>query len=450
MSGFSTGSIRLTARGFMRQVNKLIRQSPTGRTDDLLNSVPVEIRGPILFLKGEDHYVRVVTEKGNSLLLMRLRDAISRLGNTDGLKAHRSYWVSRIAFHSVFRSGHRRWLTLNSGEKLPVSESGYQNIINSGWLKESVEETPRINLFTKCVEHKLRLGFAVLAIVSFLGTTYSLNGFSVSRAGLENFNTQLNQNSNAQLAKEALRQGRGALQQDTKAGYLSAISSFEKALELDPTLESARENLALAYYQGANRYWSGTPGNERRLMLMRAYKQADRLNKTKGIDGSFVEALFNMRNGRFENAVAIAERAYAGQPNDIQIRLTLAAALTSNGEPDKAVKLLQDTLSTDPSYPASVLWQMGFAMFSLEKYDQAVLFLERALIRSPDLDPVLLIAAYGHEGKITRAKPLVEMAQSRLRPGFQVSSRILARSVSLNRKDDFTRLIDGLRLAGVS
>ncbi|KTE11438.1 hypothetical protein ATE71_11760 [Sphingopyxis sp. H115] len=51
--------------------------------------------GPVGALKGEDHYVRVIGTRSEELILMRMRDAIARLDNADGLRIHRSWWVAR-------------------------------------------------------------------------------------------------------------------------------------------------------------------------------------------------------------------------------------------------------------------------------------------------------------------------------------------------------------------
>jgi hypothetical protein len=426
-------------------------KTPDSKIRSLISALPTEIKAPILYLKGEDHYVRVVTEKGETLLLMRLRDAISRMGFTDGLKTHRSYWVSRNTFQSVSRTGHRRWLTLVNGAKLPLSDLGYRNIVEAGWLEtqdERIVSSPspqhRPWLFHK------RHAFGALAILSAItGATW------VDQTSFWNehsFKTEQNfaENSPNGLAREVLRQGKSALQQDTIAGYLSAIRSFEKALILDPALSEAREKLALAYYNGASRKWLGEREKGQIRVLRRAYEHADYLKRGNVNTPPLVEAHIHIRNGRFEDAVSIAADAFKRQPEDTMVRLTLAAALTSNGESEKAIGLLYDVLNTDSTYPASVLWQMGLALFSQEEFVKSAYFFERALVRSPELDPVPLIAVYGYTGKKSLISPLLETAQSRLRPGYPTTVRTLIRGASYHNQHDVSRLINGLRLAGVS
>ncbi|MGI9353558.1 MAG: LytTR family DNA-binding domain-containing protein [Rhizobiaceae bacterium] len=42
-----------------------------------------------------EHYVEVVTDRGRYLVLMRLTDAVEVCGLCDGMRVHRSAWVSR-------------------------------------------------------------------------------------------------------------------------------------------------------------------------------------------------------------------------------------------------------------------------------------------------------------------------------------------------------------------
>lgn len=90
--------------------------------------------GPVRALKGEDHYVRVIGEGREELILMRLRDAIDRLGTTDGLRVHRSWWVSRAAVVAVRRDGRSAILRLTGGQEVPVARDMMPQLRAAGWL----------------------------------------------------------------------------------------------------------------------------------------------------------------------------------------------------------------------------------------------------------------------------------------------------------------------------
>lgn len=90
--------------------------------------------GPVRALKGEDHYVRVIGEGREELILMRMRDAIERLGAVDGLRVHRSWWVAKDAIASVRRDGRTAVITLTTGHEAPVARDMMPQLRAAGWL----------------------------------------------------------------------------------------------------------------------------------------------------------------------------------------------------------------------------------------------------------------------------------------------------------------------------
>lgn len=90
--------------------------------------------GPVRALKGEDHYVRVIGEGREELILMRMRDAIERLGDAEGLRTHRSWWVAKDAVESVHRDGRTAVVVLKSGHEAPVARDMMPGLRAAGWL----------------------------------------------------------------------------------------------------------------------------------------------------------------------------------------------------------------------------------------------------------------------------------------------------------------------------
>ena len=60
-------------------------------------------RASLIAMVAEDHYLRVHTDKGEALILMRLSDAITAADALDGARTHRSWWVAREAVESYLR-----------------------------------------------------------------------------------------------------------------------------------------------------------------------------------------------------------------------------------------------------------------------------------------------------------------------------------------------------------
>ena len=90
--------------------------------------------GPVRALKGEDHYVRVIGEGREELVLMRMGDAIPRLGSADGLRVHRSWWVARAGISAVRRDGRSATITLVNGQEAPVARDMMPALRAAGWL----------------------------------------------------------------------------------------------------------------------------------------------------------------------------------------------------------------------------------------------------------------------------------------------------------------------------
>ena len=99
------------------------------------NRLPPHLRQSKLYaLSAEDHYLRVYTEAGDALILMRLSDAIAELAHQDGAQTHRSWWVSRQAIKTVQRLDGRAELRLENGLVAPVSRSFLKPLKDRYWL----------------------------------------------------------------------------------------------------------------------------------------------------------------------------------------------------------------------------------------------------------------------------------------------------------------------------
>lgn len=95
-----------------------------GRPDSLIERLPPAKRAPLIRLEVQDHYVLVVTEKGQDLLLIRLGDAMREASG--GMQVHRSHWVAFDGVETLEREGGRNprlTLRMKDGAEIPVSRS---------------------------------------------------------------------------------------------------------------------------------------------------------------------------------------------------------------------------------------------------------------------------------------------------------------------------------------
>ena len=96
--------------------------------------LPTKLRGAaIRAVQAEDHYLRIHTDRGSDLILMRLSDALEELEGLEGSQTHRSWWVSKDAVRDVARGDGRATLTLDGGVTAPVSRRYARALREAGW-----------------------------------------------------------------------------------------------------------------------------------------------------------------------------------------------------------------------------------------------------------------------------------------------------------------------------
>lgn len=100
----------------------------------ILDRLPLPRRGRLIALSVSDHYVEVVTDKGRSMVLMRLADAIAETRGTQGLQVHRSHWVALDAVRRVVRRGGRPVIELETGDEIPISRTHQQAAREAGLM----------------------------------------------------------------------------------------------------------------------------------------------------------------------------------------------------------------------------------------------------------------------------------------------------------------------------
>lgn len=96
---------------------------PERQAAPLLARLPLPQRGRLLHIAVSDHYVHVTTEKGTSLVLMRLSDAMGETAPVPGIQLHRSHWVALDAVKRSTRQNGKPVVELENGTIVPVSRT---------------------------------------------------------------------------------------------------------------------------------------------------------------------------------------------------------------------------------------------------------------------------------------------------------------------------------------
>ncbi len=138
-------SVLLTTAGWA--LDRLGRQAaapvPAGQAAPIPATTPLAFadRLPAKFrsaeihaVSAEDHYLRIHTSAGETMILMRLADAIRELAALEGMQTHRSWWVARQGLSDVGKGDGRVTLKLKSGAEAPVSRTYVKAVKDAGWL----------------------------------------------------------------------------------------------------------------------------------------------------------------------------------------------------------------------------------------------------------------------------------------------------------------------------
>ncbi|MBM56414.1 MAG: hypothetical protein CMF02_00135 [Hyphomonas sp.] len=121
-------SVVLTVAGYL--VAKARTPAAAGQPDPVdarqrfLDRLPVKFRRAELWaVSSEDHYLRVYTNLGEELILMRLADAVRELDGAAGVQVHRSWWVAKDGVRETRRDNGKLVLVLKNGTDVPVSRT---------------------------------------------------------------------------------------------------------------------------------------------------------------------------------------------------------------------------------------------------------------------------------------------------------------------------------------
>ncbi|QBF32632.1 LytTR family DNA-binding domain-containing protein [Thalassococcus sp. S3] len=110
---------RLREDNDLEAVPKPVAVAPT-----LLQSkLPHHLGHDIVAVQAQDHYVEVTTPKGNTMILMRLKDAVHDLEPLGGLQVHRSWWINPAFVERTETGKNGPELLMQTGQRVPVGRN---------------------------------------------------------------------------------------------------------------------------------------------------------------------------------------------------------------------------------------------------------------------------------------------------------------------------------------
>jgi adenylate cyclase len=234
-----------------------------------------------------------------------------------------------------------------------------------------------------------------------------------------------------------------------KSSLSDARGLLEQCLAIDPDYARAYAMLAWTYihcyFQPLDRDYNLFAALNRALELAQTAVRLDA--RLPHAHTELGHAL--LLTGRHDAATAEFERAFAINPNFLDIRYGYALLLS--GEPAKAIEVAEANLRLDPRpIPFYSSGLMGIANYMLKRYADAVRLL-RNYMREPNIlmPPRLALAsAYAQLGQLEEAR--AEIAEVlRIDPSITVVKRKRMLLQFVKNPSDVEHIIDGLRKAGV-
>ena len=235
------------------------------------------------------------------------------------------------------------------------------------------------------------------------------------------------------------------LRRYTKESNAEARRYFLEAITFDPGYARAYANVAFTYSIEAPFGWSADPEESVRLAIEYAEK-ANRLDDGI-VQVQLVLSNIYVRQKRFDEAIAAAERAVAIDPNYADGHAALGLALLNSGRPEEALSPIREALRLDPRGPFFYHWLEGRCLFMLGRYEEALERMELVARRNPEFIGGLkyLAATQAHLGRLEDAEWTAEEILT-VQPGLTLA---MERETAFAREEDTERYLQGLRLAGI-
>jgi adenylate cyclase len=233
-----------------------------------------------------------------------------------------------------------------------------------------------------------------------------------------------------------------------KEGNTKARSLYQKVTELDPDSALGFCGLAATHINDAVLQWTDAP-NESVAASVEAAQRAVTIDSEEALSHLFL-GIASELTGQAKKAVAALQRAIELDPSLPAAHAELGAVQAMAGRPNQGIAEIEKAIRLSPHDP--YMWMflavLGLAHFAAARYEEAVVWSERALQGKADYLPTLwtLASSLAHAGRLDDARSVCR-EMSRL--NFEVSFATIRLAFSFAGREPLERLLDGLRKAGM-
>jgi adenylate cyclase len=232
----------------------------------------------------------------------------------------------------------------------------------------------------------------------------------------------------------------------TSEANAQARQMFARAVALDPQYAAAYASLGWTYWLDWMWFWSQDPQNLEQAFVL-AQKSLD-LNGALPASHLLLSRIYLVKK-QHDQAIAEAERAIVLDSTCADCYVTLADILTFAGRPQEAFGLVEKAMRLAPFSTSYYEATLGRTYYLLERYEEAITTLKRALIRNPSFlaNHLNLAIAYSEIGREEEAH--AELAESqKLSPHLSLEG--LRQRIPHKDPQTVERLLNALRKAGLN
>jgi eukaryotic-like serine/threonine-protein kinase len=193
-----------------------------------------------------------------------------------------------------------------------------------------------------------------------------------SLSSIQKFDAKLEQATTSSL--EALKAYSVGTEQNVKAKYLEAISSFKHAVELDPNFALAYRGLAVNY---GNTGQIGLAAEAAR----KAFELRERVSEREKVHIEY--SYYQRETGELHKAIEVLEVCTQTYPRDETAHHNLGARYESIGQDEKAVEEYREALRLNPSRGIALSALSGM-FIRLNRFEEARMIGEQAIAQKFD------------------------------------------------------------------
>ena len=237
-------------------------------------------------------------------------------------------------------------------------------------------------------------------------------------------------------------QGRDHFYRHGDAGFETAESLYEKAIDLDDGFGRAYSALAWLHFVRFKLFRTKA-FEEIRDVARDLAQNALRLDKDD-FRAHWVLGGLYLHEGKHAQSLAEFDKALGANPNDANLLAWSAEALVYCGREEEAVERCDRAIQLNPKCPDWYHWIKGSAYFHLGRYDDVLAALER--MSATEFAGRLKAATYAQLGRLDEARQEASEFM-KLVPGFSISR--WAQSEHYSKPEELERYIEGQRKAGL-